>query len=224
MVQAEKVRVRPYSNQLGRLGLCVYIGVHRDCGSGHIVLNVVLPRLATIRSWLFSVPGFMVLILLIGLAAIFAPESSDPELRHYACRSLDTDSTRSLYVLPFQRGTAHWVNQANCSGRGHSRFWNHGYDFKMDIGTPVIAARSGTVMNANDGCKDGDHACTNLITVRHADGTFALSPPPPMPRPGPQLPPFEITDSPLSRPAQIAAYDIDILMRFARGWTGAGGP
>jgi hypothetical protein len=50
------------------------------------------------------------------------------------------------------------------------------------------------------------------------------TPPPPMPRPGPQLPPFEITDSPLSRPAQIAAYDIDILMRFARGWTGAGGP
>ena len=116
----------------------------------------------------------MVLILLIGLAAIFAPESSDPELRRYACQSLDTDSTRSLYVLPYQRGTAHWVNQANCSGRGHSRFWNHGYDFKMDIGTPVIAARSGTVMNANDGCKDGDHACTNLITVRHADGTFAL--------------------------------------------------
>jgi murein DD-endopeptidase MepM/ murein hydrolase activator NlpD len=121
-----------------------------------------------------SVPGFLISILLVGFVAIFAPESSDPEMRRYWCKTIDAASSGSSYLLPYQQGTQHWVNQANCSGYGHSRFWNHGYDFKMDIGTPVLAARAGTVMVANDGCKDGDHACTNLVTVRHADGTFAL--------------------------------------------------
>jgi hypothetical protein len=121
-----------------------------------------------------SVPALIALVLLIGAAALFAPESSDPELRPAPCVPLDADSSRSPYVLPYAQGTRHWVNQANCSGHGHARFWNHGYDFKMDIGTPVLAARDGTVATANDGCKDGDRACTNLITVRHADGSFAL--------------------------------------------------
>jgi murein DD-endopeptidase MepM/ murein hydrolase activator NlpD len=122
----------------------------------------------------FSIPGLLAVVLLIGLAAILAPESADPEQRSHACVPLDADSARSPYVLPYRRGTRHWVNQANCSGHGHVRFWNHGYDFKMDIGTTVLAARDGTVATANDGCKDGDRACTNLITVRHADGSFAL--------------------------------------------------
>lgn len=39
-----------------------------------------------------------------------------------------------------------------------------------------------------------------------------------MPRPGPQLPPFEITYSPLSRPVELATYDIDLLMRSASDW------
>lgn len=121
-----------------------------------------------------SVPSFLAIIVLIGLAAIAASQSADPELRNYPCQRLDADSSRSLYVLPYRNGTRQWVNQANCSGHGHSRFWNHGYDFKMDIGTPVLAAREGTVTIANDGCKDGDRTCTNLITVTHPDGTVAL--------------------------------------------------
>lgn len=123
---------------------------------------------------LLSVPGLLVFICLIVLAATLAPESSDPEALDYPCQPLDVASSQSSYTLPYARGTQHWVNQANCSGHGHSRFWNHAYDFKMDIGTSVHAARSGIVMNANDGCRDGDRACTNLITIRHADGTFAL--------------------------------------------------
>lgn len=121
-----------------------------------------------------SVPGFLILILSISLVAIFFPENSNPELRNYPCNVIDTDSSRSAYSLPYYKDTEHWVNQANCSGYGHSRFWNHGCDFKMEIGTPVLAAREGAVMAANDGCTDGDHGCTNLITVQHADGTFAL--------------------------------------------------
>lgn len=80
----------------------------------------------------------------------------------------------SPHLLPYPAGTAYVVNQANCSGFGHSGFWKHGYDFIMDIGTEVSAARSGTVGWANDGCNDGNAACTNLITVIHDDGTVAL--------------------------------------------------
>lgn len=36
--------------------------------------------------------------------------------------------------------------------------------------------------------------------------------------PGPQLPPFEITSSPLSRPAQWARYDIELLTAMASKW------
>ncbi len=135
---------------------------------------LVMPIRTDLIAWLRSAPGLLSAILLIGLVAIFAPESSDPEQRSYPCQSLDADSAGSPYVLPYQSGTQHWVNQANCSGHGHSRFWNHGYDFKMAIGTAVLAARDGRVLTANDGCKDGDNACTNLITVGHADGSVAL--------------------------------------------------
>lgn len=133
-----------------------------------------LPSRTAVYAWLSSVPGLLILILSIALAAILAPDSTAPEFRRYPCQPLDAESTRSAYVLPYQRGTQHRVNQANCSDRGHARFWNHGYDFKMDIGTPVLAARDGTVMAAYDGCKDGNRTCNNLITIRHGDGTVAL--------------------------------------------------
>jgi len=80
----------------------------------------------------------------------------------------------SDFVLPYPPGRAYVVNQSNCSGFGHSGFWKNGYDFIMDIGTDVVAARGGVVGWANDGCDDGNAACTNLITVIHADGTVAL--------------------------------------------------
>jgi murein DD-endopeptidase MepM/ murein hydrolase activator NlpD len=121
-----------------------------------------------------SVPGFLAVIVLIGIVAVVAPESADPALRDYPCQPLNQNSADSPYRLPYQTGTQPWVNQANCSGKGHVRFWNHGYDFQMPIGTPVLAARDGNVLAAHDGCKDGDRACTNLITIEHTDGTVAL--------------------------------------------------
>ena len=80
----------------------------------------------------------------------------------------------SDYVLPYTVGESYFVNQANCSGFGHSGIWLYGYDFRMPIGTVVIAARAGTVAHAQDGASDGDRNQTNLITVQHDDGTVAL--------------------------------------------------
>lgn len=80
----------------------------------------------------------------------------------------------SDHLLPYPVGASYTVNQANCSGFGHSGFWKHGYDFTMPIGTPITASREGTVGWANDGCPDFETSCTNLITVIHDDGTVAL--------------------------------------------------
>jgi murein DD-endopeptidase MepM/ murein hydrolase activator NlpD len=80
----------------------------------------------------------------------------------------------SAYNLPYPKGRSYELRQSNCSGFGHVGFWRHGYDFIMPIGTIVVAARSGSVGWAKDGCSDGDPNCTNLITVVHADGTVAL--------------------------------------------------
>mgnify|MGYP001817678086 FL=1 len=84
------------------------------------------------------------------------------------------DWQQSAYVLPYTVGESYRVNQANCSGFGHSDFWLYGYDFDMPIGTVVTAARSGVVAHAQDGARDGDRNRTNLITIEHDDGTVAL--------------------------------------------------
>jgi glutamine cyclotransferase len=57
----------------------------------------------------------------------------------------------SAYVLPYPVGSAFVVNQANCSGFGHSGFWKYGYDFTMQIGTLVTAARGGRVLHSEGG-------------------------------------------------------------------------
>ena len=80
----------------------------------------------------------------------------------------------SPFTLPYTIGESSRVNQGNCSGFGHSGFWQYGYDFEMPIGTVVTAARDGEVVHAQDGATDGDRTRTNLITVEHADGSIAL--------------------------------------------------
>lgn len=81
---------------------------------------------------------------------------------------------QSTFVLPYTVGETYRLNQGNCSGFGHSGFWQYGYDFEMPIGTVIAAARDGEVVHAQDGANDGDRARTNLITIEHPDGSVAL--------------------------------------------------
>jgi murein DD-endopeptidase MepM/ murein hydrolase activator NlpD len=120
------------------------------------------------------IPLLLLVILGITLGAMLAPPSTDPEQRSYPCEKPQTDWEHSAYVLPYPIGASYKVNQANCSGHGHKNFWNHGYDFIMPIGSAVTASRSGVVAKTHDGCADGDGACTNLVVIRHDDGTVAL--------------------------------------------------
>ncbi len=49
-----------------------------------------------------------------------------------------------------------------------------GEDFHMNIGTEILAARSGRVVLVNDGTADGNPNGTNLITILHDDETVAV--------------------------------------------------
>lgn len=80
----------------------------------------------------------------------------------------------SAYVLPYPVGDAYEVNQANCSGFGHSGAWRYGYDFIMPIGSTVTASRDGVVTESIGRFEDGDGSGTNLVIVEHADGTSML--------------------------------------------------
>lgn len=81
----------------------------------------------------------------------------------------------SAYKLPYPVGQSWEINQANCSGKGHSLFWEFGYDVSMTVGSEVTAARGGTVGHAIGHCADdADPTCNNLLTLVHPDGEVTL--------------------------------------------------
>jgi len=81
-----------------------------------------------------------------------------------------------LYMLPYASGTSYRVIQGFDSRFSHSGVEQFAVDFKMDIGTPVHAAREGTVARIEEshdkGCwEDGCGQYANFIVVMHDDGT-----------------------------------------------------
>jgi murein DD-endopeptidase MepM/ murein hydrolase activator NlpD len=83
----------------------------------------------------------------------------------------------SMYVLPYQVGLAFVVGQGNCSQGSHnaSAVVRHAYDILMPIGTPVVAARSGSVFLTESGFTDGNRTPgqENFVNIEHDDGTIA---------------------------------------------------
>ena len=78
------------------------------------------------------------------------------------------------YVLPFPEGTTYIMNLGNCSTSYHSAGSpdRYAYDFAMDIGTAITAARKGTVVHVVERGEDGGSP-NNLVVVRHEDNTYA---------------------------------------------------
>ena len=97
----------------------------------------------------------------------------------------------SEYILPFNAGKSFLVNQGNCG-----RFTTHrpictaiaangktincgdgryAYDFFMPIGTEILAARSGIVINTEDRFSNSTNAAyeTNYVVIQHDDYTIA---------------------------------------------------
>ncbi|SHF38838.1 Murein DD-endopeptidase MepM and murein hydrolase activator NlpD, contain LysM domain [Fodinibius roseus] len=81
----------------------------------------------------------------------------------------------SLYVLPYRVGEAYLILQGNCTDSSHQNDIRFGYDFRMPIGTTIIAARSGKVEEAVEEFENynGGGNGANIVIVRHADGTRA---------------------------------------------------
>lgn len=89
-----------------------------------------------------------------------------------ACQGYGPQAS-SPYILPYPPGTSYPVIQGNCSqGPTHiaGSVFKYGYDFGMNIGTPIHAARAGTVFGVLESSNDFTPV-PNYVWVRHDDLT-----------------------------------------------------
>jgi murein DD-endopeptidase MepM/ murein hydrolase activator NlpD len=88
------------------------------------------------------------------------------------------DQESSPYVLPYPVGASYVVAQGNCTPFTHrvGTRDQYAYDFRMPIGSTVVAARSGIVSELEEGFPDGNGVVTqsNYVLVRHEDGTASV--------------------------------------------------
>ena len=81
-----------------------------------------------------------------------------------------------VYALPYVSGSSHIVVQAYDGAFTHKGALRYAVDWRMPEGTPVLAARAGTVIGAHDRSHEGGHdngmfGRENYVWLRHADGT-----------------------------------------------------
>lgn len=83
------------------------------------------------------------------------------------------------YAIPFLAGDEHRIIQGFGGAFSHTGGNLHAIDFECAEGTPVVAAREGTVVAINDGAtRSGtteefvDYAHTNFVLIVHDDGTL----------------------------------------------------
>lgn len=90
--------------------------------------------------------------------------------------SLFTSDSLVLYSLPFQKGKTVCVVQGYRSQLSHKG--DYAIDFAVPEGTPICAARSGTVFQVRDSFAVGGISrkyvgTGNGLTIKHNDGTYA---------------------------------------------------
>jgi murein DD-endopeptidase MepM/ murein hydrolase activator NlpD len=92
-----------------------------------------------------------------------------------------TADPSAVYLPPFEAGKAFDVHQGFGGAFSHSTPENyHAVDFAMPVGTPVLAARAGRVVQVQDDfyrsgqdlAKFGERA--NIVVIEHSDGTMAV--------------------------------------------------
>jgi murein DD-endopeptidase MepM/ murein hydrolase activator NlpD len=106
-----------------------------------------------------------ILLLAAVTSAIYFSSTSE------VTKNLDT----YIYDLPFKKGTKYKVV------RGYGGRFSHNnkaaLDFNMPDGTPVYAARGGTIYGFKDDSKEGGllpkyNRKANYIIIKHSDGSF----------------------------------------------------
>ena len=87
-----------------------------------------------------------------------------PDLRSYPPRE------SSPYRLPWKAGVSRFVAQGNRSFTSHRGFHLYAWDFVMPVGTEILAARGGKVVEIETS-HDGIGNDSNFLTIEHEDGT-----------------------------------------------------
>ncbi|XXF80016.1 M23 family metallopeptidase [Myxococcaceae bacterium GXIMD 01537] len=117
------------------------------------------------RTFVFLSGGVVVLWFVAWLTAYLMLRGSiDPKA--YPSRK------SSPYLLPFPGNEKSWVIQGNNSSFNHTGTQEHAWDFRRPCGTPVLAARGGTVTHVEDSFSGNIfNKHNNEIHVDHGDGT-----------------------------------------------------
>jgi hypothetical protein len=87
-------------------------------------------------------------------------------------RAKFSNPKNSPYILPFRAGSSYLCTQSYCTPAGSHVEQLH-YDFDMQVGDNIIAARAGIVRTAIDHYPD-DGYDFNYVFIEHTDGTVAF--------------------------------------------------
>ncbi len=110
--------------------------------------------------------------------------SSATKLPHYSVRTTMGDPAAKadeyMYRIPVSSGLEHQITQAFNGQFSHTTPSNqYAVDIAMQVGTDIVAARDGIVVDTRDGyyLSGRSHYFVdkaNAVVVMHSDGTFAL--------------------------------------------------
>src|SRR5579871_317722 len=144
---------------------CGEAGVLYFCPMGFVIDCFNAPQAAGTEDTMRVCALFL---LLIGLGVLISCGSSDPPPSD--CSVFPAQQT-SQYILPYEVGRSFRVIKT--TSHGGTQYYS--VDFGMPTGTPVVASRSGRVVNLEMRFLDGDTTPDhfNLIWIQHADGTVA---------------------------------------------------
>jgi murein DD-endopeptidase MepM/ murein hydrolase activator NlpD len=91
-------------------------------------------------------------------------------------RAVFGDPSESEYVLPYPAGEQYEIIQSYCYQK-NSHYNSLAYDFLMPMGSDIVAAGAGIVLEIRDDLPDmdlPDPAMHNHIFIEHEDGTIAF--------------------------------------------------
>ena len=130
------------------------------------------------RAWRGDVPSIARAAILGIAGALGTACGSEPTAPPAGCTGYPSQAS-SLYALPYPVGESFQVVQGNCTARAGATHaaggpFEYAYDFGMQIGTPVLAARAGTVAAVEGRYTDGNRVGgqENYVFVRHHDGSI----------------------------------------------------
>ncbi len=127
------------------------------------LLSIIRPRFLDSKRRVIKV--YTAWLLIYGFFIIFATGPSD--LKFYP------PPESSPYKLPWESGVKRFVSQGNRSFTSHRGDHQYAWDFWMTVGTKVLAAREGRVVEVEDHF-DGIGFYGNYVKIQHSDGTRAF--------------------------------------------------